>query len=97
MSLIDAALSRSRTVVSVLVLLLITGSLTYISVPKEADPDINMVCLTLIPVTLPGRGKRINISLDENLIAEIDSITENCSGFLAEAAQAALVRRRRNA
>ena len=61
------------------------------------DPDINMVCLTLIPVTLPGRGKRINISLDENLISEIDSVTKNRSGFLAEAAQAELMRRRRNA
>ncbi len=53
MSLIDAALSRSRTVVSALLLILIAGSLTYISVPKEADPDIN---IPEIYVNIPHEG-----------------------------------------
>lgn len=61
------------------------------------DPDLNVVCLTLVEITLPGRAKRINVTLDENLIAEIDSITQNRSRFLAEAARAEVARRRRGA
>ncbi|MEO0392045.1 MAG: efflux RND transporter permease subunit, partial [Pseudomonadota bacterium] len=42
MTPIDIALNRSRTVLSLLVLLLITGAMTYIDIPKESDPDINI-------------------------------------------------------
>ncbi len=41
-ALINAALSRSRTVLSLLVLLLIGGIYSYQSIPKEAFPDINI-------------------------------------------------------
>ncbi|MFN3078002.1 MAG: type II toxin-antitoxin system HicB family antitoxin [Alphaproteobacteria bacterium] len=58
------------------------------------EPDEQVVCVTLIPVVMPGRAKRINITLDEGLLSEIDAITGNRSGFLAEAARAELVRRR---
>ena len=58
------------------------------------DPEVNLVCLTLVPITLPGRAKRINVTLDENLIEEIDAVADNRSGFLAEAAVAELARRR---
>lgn len=61
------------------------------------DSDVEAVCLTLVPVTLPGRAKRINVTLDENLIAEIDAVSANRSGFLSEAAVAELARRRRGA
>ena len=52
-----------------------------------------MACVTLVPITLPGRARRINVSLDENLVAEIDALTSNRSRFLAEAARAELSRR----
>lgn len=52
------------------------------------------VAVTLIPVTPPGRIKRINITLDEGLLADIDSVTDNRSRFLAESARAELARRR---
>ena len=39
-ALIDAALSHSRTVLTTMVLLVAAGVLSYISIPKEADPDI---------------------------------------------------------
>lgn len=42
MSLIDAAIGRARTTIAVLLLLLITGFSSYVSIPKEADPDINI-------------------------------------------------------
>ena len=41
-AIIDAAVSHSRTVVAALLLILIAGSVAYVSVPKEADPDINI-------------------------------------------------------
>jgi multidrug efflux pump len=40
--LIDKAFSHSRTVLSALLLILISGTIAYINVPKEADPDINI-------------------------------------------------------
>ena len=42
MSLIDAALNRSRTVLAVLFFLLLAGSIAYVTIPKESDPDINI-------------------------------------------------------
>lgn len=42
MSLINAAVARARTTLAVLVLLLMTGLSSYISIPKEAEPDINI-------------------------------------------------------
>ncbi|NQV55289.1 MAG: efflux RND transporter permease subunit [Rhodospirillales bacterium] len=42
MSIIDAAIGRSRTVISALVLILISGTISYIEIPKESDPDINI-------------------------------------------------------
>jgi len=41
-SLIDAAIGRARTVVLALVLVLISGTVSYINIPKESDPDINI-------------------------------------------------------
>lgn len=56
------------------------------------DADLNVVCVVMVPVTIPGRSKRINITLDENLIEEIDAISSNRSGFLAEAAREKMAR-----
>ena len=42
MNLIDAAIARARTTISVLVLILIAGTVAYIDIPKESDPDINV-------------------------------------------------------
>ena len=42
MSLIDAALNRSRTVIATMVLLLVAGFIAYRDIPKESDPDINI-------------------------------------------------------
>jgi len=41
-ALIDAALERSRTTLSALLLILIAGTVAYIEIPKEAKPDINI-------------------------------------------------------
>lgn len=39
---IQVALSRSRTVVSILVLILIAGMVAFVQIPKESSPDVNI-------------------------------------------------------
>ncbi|MDO8422805.1 MAG: efflux RND transporter permease subunit, partial [Parvibaculum sp.] len=39
-ALIDAAMSHARTVMTAMILLVVAGILSYIAIPKEADPDI---------------------------------------------------------
>ncbi|MCG9558748.1 efflux RND transporter permease subunit [Vibrio kanaloae] len=41
-SIIDAALSRARTMLSLLTLILVAGVVTYITIPKESSPDITI-------------------------------------------------------
>lgn len=41
-AVIDAAIDRSRTILSTLVLVLISGSVAYQAIPKEANPDVNI-------------------------------------------------------
>lgn len=41
-ALIDAAIGHSRTVIATLVLILISGSVAYVNIAKEAEPDINI-------------------------------------------------------
>ena len=45
MKLIDTALERTRTLLLTLGLMLIAGMVTYVSIPKEADPDIDIPVL----------------------------------------------------
>jgi multidrug efflux pump len=42
LALIDAALTRTRTVLMIFVLLLISGAITYINIAKESNPDITI-------------------------------------------------------
>ena len=39
---IDAAITHARTVLSALILILVSGSVAYVEIPKESDPDINI-------------------------------------------------------
>jgi predicted RNase H-like HicB family nuclease len=59
-----------------------------------AKRDTSTVAITLVPVALPGKMQRVNITIDEGLLEEIDTIADNRSRFLAEAARAELARRR---
>ncbi|MCV6589866.1 MAG: efflux RND transporter permease subunit [Marinobacterium sp.] len=52
-ALIEAAIDRSRTTLLVLAFLLLSGSLAFISIPKEADPD---VAIPIIYVSIPYEG-----------------------------------------
>lgn len=55
------------------------------------EKDVHTVAVTLIPVRLPGKSVRVNITVDENLLISIDraarSLGYSRSGFLAEAAR----------
>ena len=54
------------------------------------DPEVEEFCRFLARVELPGKAVRINITMDEGLIASIDRVAKNRSAFLAGAARAAL-------
>ncbi len=60
----------------------------------EVDPDIEVAGLYFARVELPGKTVRLNITMDEGLVARIDRVARNRSAFLAEAAREALARQR---
>lgn len=41
-TLIDAALSRTRTMLTLLVFILVAGVATYLTIPKESSPDVTI-------------------------------------------------------
>jgi len=47
-AIIDSAIGRSRTIVSTLLLVLIAGVITYVEIPKESDPDINIPIIYVV-------------------------------------------------
>lgn len=49
-----------------------------------------LIAVAVVTAIVPGRSKRVNITLDEGLIEEIDAVTSNRSAFLAAAAREAL-------
>lgn len=49
--------------------------------------------LLLVRAERPGKAVRLNVTLDEGLVAAIDRVASNRSGFLAEAAREHLARR----
>lgn len=59
-----------------------------------ADPDVAEVVRLLVPADMAGRTVRLSITMDEGLVAAIDAVAANRSGFLADAARAALGRQR---
>ncbi|WP_417515062.1 efflux RND transporter permease subunit [Minwuia sp.] len=52
-ALIDAAISRARTVIATLLLILLAGAAAYVAIPKESDPDIN---IPIIYVSMTHEG-----------------------------------------
>lgn len=51
------------------------------------DDDIEVASYFLAHVELPGKTVRLNITMDEGLVARIDRVARNRSAFLAEAAR----------
>jgi predicted RNase H-like HicB family nuclease len=63
----------------------------------QPDPDIDEVARILVRAERPGKSVRLNITLDEGLVAAIDRVAKNRSGFLADAAHHELAARRSGA
>ena len=57
------------------------------------DPDVDEAARVLVRAELPSKQRRINVTMDESLIAAIDKISTNRSGFLAEGARMLLAAR----
>lgn len=59
--------------------------------PAFADDFADAVAVAVVPVDMPGRTKRFNISMDERLMDRVDARAEAAgetrSGFLAAAAR----------
>ena len=69
------------------------------AIPKPSsntplDPEVDEHCRFLARVELPGKAVRLNITMDEGLVAAIDRVASNRSSFLSEAAREALANRR---
>ncbi len=61
--------------------------------PDDDDADA-VVAKVLVPVRLPGKTVRTNISIDESLLMSIDLVAQNRSAFFTEAARNELARKR---
>ena len=60
----------------------------------ERDPEVEEIARILVRAERPGRAVRVNVTLDEGLVAAIDRVARNRSGFLADAAREKLDRDR---
>lgn len=58
-------------------------------IPAASKPELEegSVAVSMIGVTLPGKKKRVNIMIDEGLLAAIDAVADNRSRFLEKAAR----------
>lgn len=57
------------------------------------DPEVDEVARILVAGERPGKLIRVNVTLEDDLVAAIDRVARNRSGFLAEAARAMLAER----
>lgn len=78
-ALINGALSRTRTVILLLVLLLVAGFVTYVTIPKESDPDVNIpiiyVSLHLEGIS-PEDAERLLVRPVEQEVRDVEGIKE---------------------
>ncbi|MDG2664976.1 efflux RND transporter permease subunit, partial [Vibrio parahaemolyticus] len=81
-SIIDAALSRSRTMLTLLVMILIAGGITYVTIPKESSPDIT---IPIIYVSVGHQGisptdaERLLVRPIEQELRSIEGVKEMTS------------------
>ena len=88
--LIDAAFTRTRVVMTALLVMIIFGLAAYQSIPREADPDITapFVFITLpLPGVSPEDGERLLIRPTELELQTIEGVSEMNSLAFDGAAQ----------
>lgn len=59
-----------------------------------ADPEVEEFARVLVRAEAPGKAVRIQITMDEGLVAAIDRVAPNRSRFLADAARHELAKAR---
>lgn len=85
-SIVDGAIGRARMVLAILICAIIAGTATYIGLPKEADPDIE---IPFVSITVPLAGvtpedaERLLVRPIEQEIQSIEGL-KTYSGFGAE-------------
>ncbi|MBU1289237.1 MAG: efflux RND transporter permease subunit, partial [Alphaproteobacteria bacterium] len=86
--LIDGAIGRARMVLAILFCAIIAGTVTYIGLPKEADPDIQIpfvgITVPLAGVT-PEDAERLLVKPIEQEIQSLEGL-KTFSGYGAEGA-----------
>ncbi|MCG6446456.1 efflux RND transporter permease subunit, partial [Vibrio parahaemolyticus] len=82
LSVIDAVLSRSRTMMTLLVMILLAGIGTYMTIPKESSPDIT---IPIIYVSVGHQGisptdaERLLVRPIEQELRSIEGVKEMTS------------------
>lgn len=78
-TVIDAALSRTRTMLTLLVFILVAGVATYLTIPKESSPDVT---IPIIYVSVshqgisPGDAERLIVRPLEQEMRSIEGVKE---------------------
>jgi predicted RNase H-like HicB family nuclease len=62
-------------------------------IPEPSPPKLEegSIVVAMVGVTLPGKKKRVNVMIDEGVLAAIDAVSTNRSQFLEKAALKELV------
>lgn len=78
-AVIEAAVTHSRTVIASLILILMSGTYAYITIPKESEPDIN---IPILYVSLSHEGispedaERLLIKPMEQELRDVEGVKE---------------------
>ena len=78
-TIIDSAIGHTRTIISTLLLILVAGSIAYIEVPKESDPDINIPIIYVVMThdgISPEDAERLLIRPLEQEMRTIEGVKE---------------------
>ncbi len=78
-SMIDAFIGRTRTVLTIMVVLVVAGWGTYLNIPKEADPDIPIPIVRVAvmhPGISPEDAERLIIKPMETRLRTIEGLEE---------------------
>ncbi len=79
MNIIDFALSKARVFVGILIFIIVSGAATYITIPKESTPDVN---IPIIYVSLSQTGisaedsERLLVKPIEDEVKSVEGIKE---------------------
>ena len=77
MNIIDYCISHARVILGILIFVIVAGASTYISIPKEAAPDVN---IPIIYISLSQKGISANDS-ERLLIQPIEDEVKTVEGI----------------